>query len=171
MSAYCSLCTRSFKGQGDLEQHIRDSPAHRNPTQRPPQVQGLFQVRLPSVIAKQQLQATSSRVKPAEPQPGLNSSRRINTNPLNAIASSSSSPPITKPAVDTVLRDANSHWSVIPGFEFMVVLSALSSHCHSPKELEENGFITHPYNPLDYVSLRKCKRCNSTFYAHIRQSS
>ncbi|KAH8702924.1 hypothetical protein GQ44DRAFT_732584 [Phaeosphaeriaceae sp. PMI808] len=45
--------------------------------------------------------------------------------------------------------------------EYVAVLNALSAHCYTPVELEENGYIIHPYDPLHYSNLRKCKRCNS----------
>lgn len=167
MPADCAPCRRSFKGQRDLDQHIRTSSAHKKPTQGPSQGQDLLQVKLPPIISKQQ-EATPSRVKLAEPQQALNSGCRIHTMTLrkhaqapNAIASSSCTPQITKPAAKTVLQDAKSPWSVISESEYMAVLNALSAHCHSPGELEENGYILHPYNPLDYVNSRKCIRCNS----------
>jgi hypothetical protein len=178
MPAYCAPCGRSFKGQGDLDQHIRNSSAHKKPTQRPPQVQNLLQVKLPPIKLKQQKQPSPSRAKPAEPQQALDSGCRTHTTtqrkhgqPPNAIASSSCTPQITRPAVKTVPQDVKSRWSVIPESEYMGVLNALSAHCHSPSELKENGYILHPYNPLDYVNSRKCKRCNSKLLILIMELS
>lgn len=136
-SAYCAVCRRSFKGQEPLEQHIRTSTAHKKPT--------------------------LSQVNPAEPPHFLTGTERKHAQPPNAIASSSSAPQITKSASKTVPLAAKSRWSVTPKSKSTAVLDALSAHCHPPSELEKNNFIVNPYNPLDYVNLRKCKRCKSKF--------
>ncbi|KAI8954032.1 ribonuclease H-like domain-containing protein [Xylaria longipes] len=80
--------------------------------------------------------------------------------PPLAIASGSSTPQVTIPTVQTTTQGAKSPWSRITESEYMTVLDELSAHCHSPKELEEHGYIIRPYNPLDYVNAGKCKRCH-----------
>jgi hypothetical protein len=171
MPAYCALCRRPFNGQRELDQHIRNSSAHKKPTQRPSPVQDLQQLKLPPIIPKQREQATSSQVKPVKPEQALNAGSRIHTTterkhrqPPNTIAFSCSTPQITKPALKTTApQGAKSPWSVIPESEYTAVLNTLSAHCHSTEQLKENGYILHPYNLLDYVNSRKCKRCNSKF--------
>jgi hypothetical protein len=178
MPAYCVLCGRSFKGQGDLDQHIRNSSAHKKPTQRPPQVQNLLLGKLQPIKLKQQEQSSSSRVKLPEAQQALDSGNRTDTTtqrkhgqPPNAIGSSSCTPQMTKSAVKAVPKAVKSRWSVIPESEYMAVLNALSAHCHPPTDLKENGYILHPYNPLDYINSWKCKRCNSKFLILIMELS
>jgi hypothetical protein len=168
MPVHCALCERSFKAQRHLDQHTRNSSAHKksNLTQGRPQIQTLPQVNLPPVKPKQRKQPSprlaplTYRTRPAESQQALDP---------NAIASSSHTPhtttqsntlQITKPAFS---HDVEPRWSVIPESEYTAVLMALSAHCHSPGELKENGYLLHPYNPLDYVNSRKCKRCNGKF--------
>ncbi|KAI3320890.1 ribonuclease H-like domain-containing protein [Xylariaceae sp. AK1471] len=169
MSTYCEPCKRSFKGQRELDQHIRDSSAHNKPSQTPSQVQGprVPQVKLPPVMPKQQVQASRSRVKPVKPQQVLNARlTRIHTaternhgQPPIAVASGSSTPQIMMPAVKATPQVAKSSWSVIAESEYMTVFDELSAHCHSPKELEDNNYIIRPYDPLHYANSRKCKRC------------
>jgi hypothetical protein len=170
MPAYCGPCKRPFNGQRELDQHIRDSPKHNEPTRRPSQVQDIPRVKLPPIMPKKQEQATPSLVKPAKPQQAVNAGYRINNATLQkhgqppiAIASGSSTPKTTIPAVKTTPQSAISPWSVIANSEYMAVLKELSAHCHSLEELKENGYILRPYNPLDYVNTRKCKRCKSKF--------
>lgn len=87
--------------------------------------------------------------------------------PPDTIASSSRTLQITKHASP---HDMESRWSVISESEYTAVLNALSAHCHSPRELEENGYLLHPYDPQDYIKSRKCKRCNSKFLILIIRS-
>jgi len=178
MPTYCALCKRSFKGQAQLDQHTRNSPAHRKPLRSASQAQDLSQVKIPPIILKQQEQAASSRVKPAKSQQALNAGFRIHTateliyrQVPNAIASSSNIPQIANPAVKTASQSASSLWSVIQESGYMAVLNALSAHCHTLEELKENGYILHPYNLLDYVNLRKCRQCSSKFLILIIELS
>ncbi|TVY41248.1 RNA exonuclease [Lachnellula occidentalis] len=134
-SATCAPWKRSFKGQSALEIHILTSPAHKKPA--------------------------PSQVRPAEPHHLLTTTERKHAQQPNAIASTSSAPQIAKPATKTVPQDADLRWSFTPESEYTEVLNALSAHCHSPTELEQNHFIVKPYDPLDYANLRKCKRCRS----------
>jgi hypothetical protein len=139
MPAHCALCNRPFKGQTELNQHIQNSSAHKK-------------------------QQAASLVKPAKPQalgPRIHTTERENGQPPSATISSSSTPQIAISAAKTAPQGVP--WSVIVKSEYVTVLNALSAHCHTPKELEENGFIIHSYNSLDYANSRKCKRCNSRF--------
>ena len=139
MSAYCVPCKRSFKRQSNLDQHIQDSSAHKN------------------------LQ-TASLVKLAKSQvlrPVTQTTTREQAQTPSAITSSSSTPQIIIPAVKTASQGVS--WTVIVESECAIVLNALSAHCHTPMELEENGYIVHLYNSLDYTNSLKCKRCNSRF--------
>jgi hypothetical protein len=139
MLAHCAPCNRSFKGQKELDQHIQNSSVHKK-------------------------QQTASLVKPAKPQalgPRIHKTKHEHGQPPSATISSSSTPQIAIPAVKTAPQGVP--YSVIVQSEYVSVLNALSAHCHTPMELEENGFIIHPYNPLDYANSRKCKRCNSRF--------
>lgn len=117
MSAYyCTPCKRSFKHQGALDTHLRDSSKHKLTTQIPPL----------------------------------------------AVASGSSAPQVTIPAVQATTQSAKakSPWSEIPASEHKTVLDELSAHCHSSQELEKFGYIVRPYDPQDYVNVGKCQRCN-----------
>jgi hypothetical protein len=139
MQAHCALCNRFFKGQQELGQHIQDSSVHKK-------------------------QRAGSLVKPAKPQalgPRVHTTKLEHRQPSSAIISSSSTPQIAKPTVKTAPRDLP--WSVLVQSEHVAVFNALSAHCHTPMELKENGYIIHPYNSLDYINSRKCKRCNSRF--------
>lgn len=176
---YCAPCDRPFKAQGDLDKHIRNSAAHKKSAQVP-QTQALLGANLPPVQPKQQKQPSLSRLAPithrAKPADSNYRSRHTTTEhkheyPSNAIASSSHNPQIKKPVLKTVPQALESRWSVIPGSEYPAVLDALFAHCHSPRELKENGYILHPYNPQDYVNSRKCKRCNSEFLILIMELS
>jgi hypothetical protein len=170
MPIYCELCRKQFNGQKQLEQHARDSPKHKNPTQRPPQAQPTPQVK-PTPVR----QAAPSRVKPAKPQQTPKVSAQVSPTtgpkygqPPIAIASGSRTFLTTIPAVKPTPQDAKSPWSVIAAFESTVVLDELSEHCHSPEVLQANNYSLHPYNPLDYVNLRKCSRCKSKLLVRIR---
>jgi hypothetical protein len=146
MQVHCVLCSRFFKGQRELDQHIRDSSVHKK-------------------------QQAGSLVKPAKPQalgPLIPATKREHRQPPSAIISSSSTPQIAKPAVKTAPQGLP--WSVLVQSEHVAVLNALSAHCHTPTELKENDYIIHPYNPLDYINSRKCKRCNSRFLLLILAS-
>jgi hypothetical protein len=139
MSARCAPCNRSFKEQTALDQHIRDSPAHKK-------------------------QQAAFLIKPAKPQAlghHIHTTKREHGQLPGATIPGSSTPQITIPAVKTTPRDIP--WSVVMESEYDIVRNALSAHCHTPVELQENGFIIHPYNSLDYANSRKCKRCNSKF--------
>lgn len=139
MQAHCALCDRFFKGQQELGQHIRDSSVHKK-------------------------QPAAALVKPAKPQalePRTRTTKYEYRQPPSAIISSPSTPQIAKPAVKTSPQGLP--WSVVVQSEYVAVLNALSAHCHTPMELKENGYIIHPYNPLDYNNSRKCKRCNRRF--------
>ncbi|GAP87671.1 putative RNA exonuclease 3 [Rosellinia necatrix] len=81
-----------------------------------------------------------------------------------AVTSVSSTSQVTIPAVQTTAQRARLPWSTVTVPEYTAVLDELSAHCHSLKELEEHGYITRPYNPLDYANAGKCKRC------HCRQT-
>ncbi|KAM3067143.1 hypothetical protein ACMFMG_011697 [Clarireedia jacksonii] len=137
MSARCAPCNRSFKEQTALDQHIRDSPAHKK-------------------------QQAAFLIKPAKPQAlrhHIQPTKREHGQLPSATISGSSTPQITIPAVKTISQDIP--WSMVMESEYGMVRNALSAHCHTPMELQENGFIIHPYNALDYANSRKCKRCNS----------
>jgi hypothetical protein len=139
MPTHCAPCNRPFKGQTELDQHIRNSSAHKK-------------------------QQAASLVKPAKPQAvgsRIHITKREYGQPPSATISCSSTPQIAIPAVKTAPQGVP--WSVIVESEYVTVLNALSAHCHTPMELEENGFIIYPYNSLDYTNSRKCKRCNSRF--------
>jgi hypothetical protein len=164
MPAYCALCKRPFTTQTALDQHKRHSSAHRKPPQAPSQAQDLTQ---PPQIPKKQKYATHSLVKAVKSLQVVDGGVRIHVStkgkhgrPQNAIASSSSMHQTVKP-VETVPQASQSQWSVIPQSGYTKVLNALSEHCHSAKELKENGFTLDLYHPLYYVNSKICKRCNS----------
>ncbi|KAM0123539.1 hypothetical protein ACHAP3_011058 [Botrytis cinerea] len=150
MTVYCALCNRSFNGQRELDQHVRDSSAHKK-----------LKVQLPRV--KQQKQVASNQVQSAKAQ-ALSihtSTKRQRGQPPITTASSFSTSNITRPVIANNPRVVNSSWSVVAESEYTTVLNELSTHCHSPMDLKENGYILDPFNPLDYVNSRKCTRCNS----------
>ena len=178
MPAYCAPCKKSFKEERALDQHIRDSPAHKVPNQIPSQVQELPQAKSPPIALKQQEQALPSRVKPIKPQQALSAGSRIhisternNRQPPVSMTSSSSTPQITIPVVEAAPQDVETPWSVVADSEFLEVLNSLSAHCHSLEDLKKNDYIVSPYNPLDYVNSRKCKRCNRKFLVLIMELS
>ena len=152
MTVYCALCNRSFNGQRELDQHVRDSSAHKK-----------LKVQLPRV--KQQKQVASNQVQSAKAQ-ALSihtSTKRQRGQPPITTASSFSTSNITRPVIANNPRVVNSSWSVVAESEYTTVLNELSTHCHSPMDLKENGYVLDPFNPLDYVNSRKCTRCNSKF--------
>ncbi len=91
------------------------------------------------------VKAALQDMKPAPSQPR-------HQQPLNAAASS------FNPLI-TTRQLGNSPWSVISETQYTAVLEALSTSCHSLKDLRENNYIVDPYDPAIYLNSRKCKRC------------
>ena len=176
MPAYCSLCKRPFKEQADLDKHLRSSSVHNRLIQRPHQGQNLPQVKPPRLKPNRQEQPGPSHFKQAEPQQKPQSSRQTHATaehrsvaPPNAAASSHHPPHATKPAAKPVPQDVGPRWSMILESEYTAVIDALSENCHSLRELKENSYIVHPYDPLDYANSRKCKRCHCKFLVLITE--
>lgn len=168
MSAYCSLCRRSFKEQEDLNRHVQSSSVHKRPFQPPSQGQNLLQVKPPCIKPSRQEQPGSSHFKLAEPPQNPQSSRHTHTTaehrpgaPQNAATSSRYPLHTISPTAKNVPQDVKPRWSVVSESEYTAVLNALSANCHSLGELEQNRYLVHPYDPADYINSRKCKRCHS----------
>ncbi|RAL58695.1 hypothetical protein DID88_003001 [Monilinia fructigena] len=101
MTVYCAPCNRPFNGQQDLDQHIRNSSAHKK---RRPQGQKPF---------------APDRVELAKPQHALSirtSTERQRPQPLITTASSFSTSKITSPVITTDPRVVNSPWSPVAVF-------------------------------------------------------
>ncbi|QSZ34646.1 hypothetical protein DSL72_007500 [Monilinia vaccinii-corymbosi] len=57
-------------------------------------------------------------------------------------------------------EETGSPWSMFHVSEQMMVLDALSTHCHTMEDLQSSNYIVKGYDKRDYVDAGKCKHCN-----------
>ncbi|KAF7954716.1 hypothetical protein EAE96_005835 [Botrytis aclada] len=167
MSAFCSLCQRSFKDHRSLEQHVTNSSVHKN------SIQGKFNVFHPmGSYHTDSGQTPYQEAAPSQSIPmnyGQNKGASSYLNPtvpggdyqlLTPMISTHAPTQVPTLAVAMTVPVVESPWSTFHESESRIVLDTLSSHCHLREDLQSNNYITQPYNKSDYINSRKCKRCN-----------
>ncbi|KAF7915162.1 uncharacterized protein EAE98_011247 [Botrytis deweyae] len=167
MSAFCSLCQRSFKDQRSLEQHVDNSSVHKN------SIQGKINVFHP--VGFNHAKSGQTPYQQATPSQsiqinyGHNNGASLYLNHTvpdgyyqlpTPVISTHTPTQIPSSTVAMIVPVVESLWSTFHESESRMVLDTLSSHCHSREDLQANNYITQPYNKSDYVDSRKCKRCN-----------
>ncbi|TGO70917.1 hypothetical protein BELL_0646g00010 [Botrytis elliptica] len=165
MSAFCSLCQRSFKDQRSLEQHVDNSSVHKN------SIQGKINVFHP--VGFNHAKSGQTPYQQATPSQsiqinyGHNNGASLYLNHTvpdgyyqlpTPVISTHTPTQIPSSTVAMIVPVVESLWSTFHESESRMVLDTLSSHCHSREDLQANNYITQPYNKSDYVDSRKCKR-------------
>ncbi|KAF7880162.1 uncharacterized protein EAF01_012057 [Botrytis porri] len=176
MSAYCSLCQRSFKDHKSLDQHVNNSSVHRNSIQGKSNVSHSVGSNHTNFGQTPYQQAKPSQsIQMSYGQHNGASSYLNHTVPgadhqlLTPIISTYTSTQVPSFTVAMIVPVVKSLWSTFHESESQLVLATLSSYCHSREDLQSNNYITQPYNKSDYVDSRKCKRCNGKFSMLVRE--
>ena len=132
----CNLCTKTFKSQDALNDHIRDSTSHRksSPASNTIQANGPG----PSAAAIQRTYRTKAKTATTNNHPKRHDTLLSGCGPL---------------------REVWGNWSAIPCAEHDSLVDTLREKCHSAQSLSKQGFWTQVPSKQDLNMRMKCKNC------------
>lgn len=137
----CSPCSRTFKDQTALDQHLQSSEVHKKATSSSSKTQSRALVK----------NSGTSNLPPRNPP--------AKSTPLRSGVSSAQNH-----FQGEDLTSNNSPWSIIPAAEYQALFELLSQKCHSAEDLRKNKYLLHPYSASDISGQRKCEKCGRKLF-------